>query len=148
MSELRAKQATAQAKVPWHLWFFGAISLLWNAAGAWAVLSAQSGQLSGIAPAEAAYYVAQASWSVAVTDIALMAAILAAAALLLRSRLAVPLYWMTVASLVTLAAYDLAKGTAPILFDQRAVIGACVIWGLAVAQLLYGIRMRRRGVLR
>jgi hypothetical protein len=73
-------------KAPWHLWFIGILALLWNASGAYTILMAQAGKLTGLSLEEAAYYAAQPQWFVVVTEIALFGAIAAAIALLMRSR--------------------------------------------------------------
>ena len=135
-------------KAPWHLWPVGVLALLWNAAGAYTIMTAQAGRLAGVAPDEAAYYAAQPTWFVVVTDVALIAAIAAAAALLLRSRLAVPLFSISLAAIAVTAAYDLAVGTSRMYANQAALIVTIVIWLLAVLQLLYAMAMRKRGVLR
>ena len=135
-------------KAPWHLWPVGVLALLWNAAGAYTIMTAQAGRLAGVAPDEAAYYAAQPTWFVVVTDVALIAAIAAAAALLLRSRLAVPLFGISLAAIAVTAAYDLAAGTSRMYANQAALIVTIVIWLLAVLQLLYAMAMRKRGVLR
>ena len=41
-------------KAPWHLWPVGVLALLWNAAGAYTIMTAQAGRLAGVAPDEAA----------------------------------------------------------------------------------------------
>ena len=135
-------------KAPWHLWPVGVLALLWNAAGAYTIMTAQAGRLAGVAPDEAAYYAAQPTWFVVVTNVALIAAIAAAAALLLRSRLAVPLFSISLAAIAVTAAYDLAVGTSRMYANQAALIVTIVIWLLAVLQLLYAMAMRKRGVLR
>ena len=135
-------------KAPWHLWPVGVLALLWNAAGAYTIMTAQAGRLAGVAPDEAAYYAAQPTWFVVVTDVALIAAIAAAAALLLRTRLAVPLFGISLAAIAVTAAYDLAAGTSRMYANQAALIVTIVIWLLAVLQLLYAMAMRKRGVLR
>ena len=135
-------------KAPWHLWPVGVLALLWNAAGAYTIMTAQAGRLAGVAPDEAAYYAAQPTWFVVVTNVALIAAIAAAAALLLRSRLAVPLFSISLAAIAVTAAYDLAAGTSRMYANQAALIVTIVIWLLAVLQLLYAMAMRKRGVLR
>ena len=135
-------------KAPWHLWPVGVLALLWNAAGAYTIMTAQAGRLAGVAPDEAAYYAAQPTWFVVVTDVALIAAIAAAAALLLRSRLAVPLFSISLAAIAVTAAYDLAVGTSRMYANQAALIVTIVIWLLAALQLLYAVAMRKRGALR
>ena len=135
-------------KAPWHLWPVGVLALLWNAAGAYTIMTAQAGRLAGVAPDEAAYYAAQPTWFVVVTNVALIAAIAAAAALLLRSRLAVPLFSISLAAIAVTAAYDLAVGTSRMYANQAALIVTIVIWLLAALQLLYAVAMRKRGALR
>ncbi len=124
------------------------LSLLWNAAGAWTIISVQSGAVMDMDPHEVAYYAAQAPWFVAVVDVALIGATLAAVALLFRSRWAVQFYGLSIAAIVVTGAYDIAQGTALLLDDQGWLILECVTFGLAVVQFLYALAMRRRGVLR
>lgn len=134
-------------KRPWHLWVVGILSLLWNASGAYTIMSAQAGRLAGIAPDEAAYYAAQAPWFVAVTDIALLSAFTAAIALLLRSRWAVPLYVLSIVCIAVTAGYDLAAGTSRMFANSGALIATVLIWILAVLQWWYAAAMRAKGVL-
>jgi hypothetical protein len=130
------------------LWVVGALSLLWNVSGAWVIMSAQSGDPMDMDAREIAYYAAQAPWFVALVDVVLVSAVLAAMALLLRSRWAVPLYALSVAGIVVSGAYDVAQGTALMLHDQGWLVLECVTVGLALLQLVYALAMRGRGVLR
>ena len=147
MSDIAIEQP-APRKAPWHLWVVGTLSLLWNTSGAYTIMSAQSGAIMDMDPPEVAYYAAQAPWFVAVTDLVLIAAILAAIALLLRSRWAVHLYGLSIAGIIVTSVYDIAAGTALLLQDQGWLILSCVTTGLAIAQLAYAVVMRGRGVLR
>jgi len=139
---------TSPAKTPWHLWLIGVLSLLWNAAGAWTIMSAQAGDPMDMDAHEIAYYAGQSPWFVAIVDVALIAPILAAVALLLRSRWAVHLFGLSVAAIVVTAAYDIAQGTALLLNDRGWLVLECVTFAIALAQLLYALAMRRRGLLR
>ena len=85
MSDVGSEQPGLR-KAPWHLWLVGVLSLLWNAAGAWTIMSAQSGAPMDMDATEIAYYAAQPAWLVALTDIALISAVLAAIALLLQDQ--------------------------------------------------------------
>ena len=147
MSDIAIEQP-APRKAPWHLWVVGTLSLLWNTSGAYTIMSAQSGAIMDMDPPEVAYYAAQAPWFVAVTDLVLISAILAAIALLLRSRWAVHLYGLSIAGIIVTSVYDIAAGTALLLQDQGWLILSCVTTGLAIAQLAYAVVMRGRGVLR
>src|SRR6478672_4414517 len=92
---------------PWHLWLVGLVALLWNAAGAYTILQAQAGRLPNPEPDELAYYAAQPMWFVVVTDIALVSAIAAALALLLRRRAAVGMFALSLGAIVVTNSYEL-----------------------------------------
>ena len=143
-----AVEQSAPVKAPWHLWVVGVLSLLWNVGGAWTFIQAQSGAPMDMDAHEIAYFAAQAPWFVAVTDVAVVAPLLAAIAMLLRSRWAVHLYGLSVAAIVLTNAYDLAAGTALMLNDQGWLILELVTTALAILQLVYAIAMRGRGLLR
>ena len=147
MAEM-AMAGAAPTKAPWHLWVVGIVSLLWNAAGAWTIMSAQSGAAMDMDATEIAYYAAQPAWLAAVVDVVLISAILAAIALLLRSRWAANLYTLSLAGIGLSTLYELFAGTALLLRDQGWLILFCVTTGLAILQLLYAVAMRKRGVLR
>lgn len=147
MAEL-ASETPATPKAPWHLWAVGLLAVLWNAAGAYTIMSAQTGTLEGISPDEAAYYLTQPAWFVALTDIALIAAITAGIALLLRSRFAASLFAISLVAIAVTAAYDLAMGTSRMYANAGALVVTILIWVLAALQLWYAMAMRRKGVLR
>lgn len=147
MSDLMAGAAD-RARAPWHVWAVGILSLLWNASGAYTIMSAQAGALPGLRPDEAAYYAAQPLWFAALTDIGLVSAMVAAIALLLRRRWAMMLYAVSLALILVTASYDLAAGTSRVYANQGAMIVTILIDVLAVLQLAYASAMRRRGVLR
>ena len=139
--------ATPERRTPWHVWVVGALALLWNASGAYTIVMAQAGKLSDVSADEAAYYAAQELWFVIVTDIALVAGIAAAVALLLRSRTAVWLFAISLAAIVLTNGYDLAAGTSRALADGGWLVLTSVIVALAILQLAYTFAMRRRAVL-
>jgi hypothetical protein len=109
---------------------------------------AQAGRLPNLRPDEVAYYAAQPSWFVIVTDIALLAAIAAAVALLLRSRAAVWLFALSLIAIFITNAYDLAAGTSRMLANRGAFIVTVIIIAIAILQFVYARAMRRRAVLR
>lgn len=148
MTETVVAGAVAPSRTPWHLWAVGILSLLWYAAGAYTIVSAQRGTLAGISPDEAAYYAAQATWFAVVTDIALVAGIVGSLALLLRSRWAVPLYGLMIAAIAITACYDLAAGTSRMYVNSGALVATLLIWLIAVLNYWYAATMRKRGVLR
>lgn len=135
-------------KRPWHLWVVAVLTLLWNGSGAVTIALAQAGRLSGLSADEAAYYAGQPLWLVVSTNIATFAPLAAAVALLVRSRLAVWLFGVSLALILVNNVYDLATGTSRALANQGALIVTVFIAVIAVLQLVYANAMRKRGVLR
>jgi hypothetical protein len=136
-----------ERKAPWHLWVVGILALLWNGAGAYTIMMAQAGRLPDVSADEAAYYAAQPLWFVIATDIALVAAIAAAVALLLRRRTAIWLFALSLIAIVVNNGYELAAGTSRVLVDRGALLVTLIIAVLAILQLVYAVAMKRRAVL-
>ena len=134
-------------KTPWHIWVVGGLAVLWNGSGAYTIMMAQAGRLAGVSEDEAAYYAAQPTWFVVVTDIALLAAIAAGIALLLRRRTAVWLFALSLIAILVTNIYDLAADTSRMLASQGALILTGIIVLLAVLQLAYAWAMKKRAVL-
>jgi hypothetical protein len=143
----RTTIASPEPKTPWHLWVVAILAILWNGSGAYTIMMAQAGRLADLTPDEAAYYAAQPTWFVVVTDIALVGAIAAAIALLFRSRQAVWLFAISLAAIFVTNAYDLAAGTSRALVSRGALIVTGIIVVLAILELVYARAMRKRAVL-
>jgi hypothetical protein len=135
-------------KTPWHLWVVAILTLLWNGSGAVTILLAQMGRLPDISADEAAYYAAQPLWFVIATSIATFAPVAAGIALLVRSRLAVPLFAVSLAIILALNLYELAVGVSRELVNPGAMVVTIIIVAIAVLQLAYSNAMKKRGVLR
>ena len=132
---------------PSHLWAVAGLAVLWNGSGAYTIMMAQAGRLPGMSADEVAYYAAQPTWFVVVTDIALLAAIAAGIALLLRSRSAVWLFALSLTAILVTNTYDLAAGTSRMLASRGALIVTCIIVLLAILELAYAWAMQKRAVL-
>ena len=138
---------SAKRKAPWHLWVVAVLTLLWNASGAYTILMARAGRLSGLGADEAAYYAAQSFWFVLLVDVALFFPIAGAIALLLRHRSAVWLFGLALAAVLITDIYDLAAGTSRALANNAAMIVTGLIALIALLQLLYARAMKRRQVI-
>jgi hypothetical protein len=138
----------SERRTPWHLWVVAVLALLWNASGTVTIMLAQAGRLPDISPDEAAYYAAQPVWFVVATDIALIAAVAAAVALLLRNRAAVWLFAISLFAIFVTNVYDLEAGTSRMLVNAGALIATGVIAVIAVLELVYARAMKARGVLK
>ena len=140
--------SNADGKTPWHVWAVAILTLLWNGSGAYTIMMAQAGKLADLRADESAYYAAQPTWLVIATDIALLAALAAGVALLLRSRTAVWLFALSLTAILVTNGYELAAGTSPMLVNQGALVVTVIIAVIAVLQLVYALAMKRRAVLR
>lgn len=132
-------------KAPWHLWTVGVLSLLWNAIGCYiyTMTMLRDPTLMASAPPEmrraldAAPVWADAAWALGVWG-ALLGSIL----LLLRRRLAVPAFAVSLAGLLLTTIWQANAGV-PMNVPQAAMI-----WAIALFLLWYAWAMRRRSVLR
>jgi len=130
--------------MPWHVWVVAILALLWNGSGAYTIMMAQSGRLPDMSVDERAYYAAQPSWFVVATDIALLAALAGAAALLLRSRTAAGLFAASLVAIIVTNAYDLAAGTSRVLVSRGALVVTVIIAVIAILELAYGWAINKR----
>jgi len=132
---------------PWHLWVTAILTLLWNGSGAYTIMMAQAGRLPDVDAEEAVYYAAQPLWFVFATDIALLLPLAAGVALLLRSRMAVWLFALSLIALVVNNGYDVAAGTSLMLDDRGWPMVTTIVAVIAVLQLTYAWAMKKRAVL-
>jgi hypothetical protein len=135
-------------KAPWHVWVVAILALLWNVAGAYTIMMAQTGKLPDLKPDEIAYYAAQPLWLVIATDISLLTATAGALALLLRSQTAAWLFALSLVSIVVTNVFDLAAGTSRALANSTAAIVTVLIAVIAILELAYARAMRKRAVLK
>ena len=103
--------------------------------------------MPGLTPDEVAYYAKQALWFVVVTDFALVTAIAAGVAVLLRSRHAVGLFALSLVAILQTNAWDLGAETSRVLVSRGALIATSIIIVLAMLQLWYALAMKKCGVL-
>jgi hypothetical protein len=135
-------------KTPWHLWVVAILTLLWNGSGAVTIMLAQLGRLPDISADEAAYYAAQPLWFVISTSVATFTPVAAGIALLVRSRLAVLLFAISLALILANSIYELAAGVSRALVNPGAMVVTIIIVAIAILQLVYSNAMKKRGVLR
>ena len=140
-------------KTPWHLWLIGVIALLFNAIGVFDfVMSMTQGARyqasAGMTPDQIAHYQQTPSWMTLVWAVGVFGAFLASALLLLRRKLAGPVFILSLGAFLVslLYTYVLTNGGA-IMGQQMAIVSA-VIAGLLVFFSAYSRLMAARGVLR
>jgi len=143
-------------KPPWHLWLIGLLSLLWNAGGAFDYLMMKTGNaayLAQLTAAQRAFYEGYPLWVNIAWGLGVWGAVLGSLLLLLRSRLAIHAFalsllgmagnfaWGFVISPTPMTALMADAGAVPLLFTVAIVV-------IAVLLLVYAIRMTQKGHLR
>jgi hypothetical protein len=137
-----------RARTPWHLWAVGAVTLLFNAMGAFSYTATRLGMLAelGMTPEQIAFISGFPVWANAVWALGVWGALAGSLLILLRSRWAV---WAMVVGTVglvgtTLFSYVIAD-TPP---EMQAPALDLTIWAVTLFLLVYAIRMTKGGVLR
>lgn len=149
MSEERAKR---DGRTPWHLWVIGILAVLWNAGGAFDYLMTQTqneGYMGRFTPEQLEFFYGFPAWLVAFWAIAVWGGVLGAVLLLLRKKLAVPVFLVSFLSMVvtTFHNYFLSNGLEVIGSDTTGLIFSVLIFVFALFLYLYSKAMVGRGVL-
>ena len=144
--------ATANVNTPWHLWLAGILALLWNCAGAFDYLMTQTrnpSYLSSFTPEQLTYYSSFPKWVVATWALSVWGGVVGSVLLLLRRRLAVPVFVVSLAAMLPtfFHNYVLTNGLA-IMGGGGSLIFTAVIVVVGVALLMYARNLASKGVLR
>jgi hypothetical protein len=143
----------ALAKTPWHLWLVGVIAVLFNAIGVFDfVMSVTQGAEyqagAGMTPDQIAHYQAMPSWMMVVWAVGVFAAFLASILLLLRKKLALPIFVLSLAAFLISLLYTYVLTDGGAIMGRQMAIASTVIAGLLVFFSWYSRFMAVRGVLR
>ena len=140
-------------RTPWHLWLVGVIAVLFNAIGVFDFVMAMAQGAdylakAGMTPEQIAHYLQMPGWMTAVWAIGVWGALLGSVLLLLRNRLAAPVFAVSLAAfaLSLLYTYVLTEGGR--IMGSQMAIASTVIATLLLFFTVYSWRMRQRGVLR
>ena len=146
-------------RTPWHLWVVGLITLLWNAFGGYDYTMSQlrdRAYLEGsMAPMGVSYDEIVAFldnfpvWVDALWALGVWGSLAGSLLLLLRSRIAVPAYLLSLIGSAGSIGYQFTSDLPPAMAASSAsMIMPIVIMVVILAQLLYAWRIRASGVLR
>lgn len=141
------------AKTPWHLWLVGVIALLFNAIGVFDyVMSLAQGakyQASvGMTPEQIAHYQQMPGWMMIVWAVGVFGAFLASILLLLRRRLAGPVFWLSLAAFLVSLVYTYMLTNGGAIMGREMAITSAVIAVLLIVFAAYARILAARGVLR
>lgn len=139
---------------PWHLWVTGIVALLWSAMGAMDYVMTQTENEWWMAQGEFTdqqleFFYGFPAWVVAVWAIGVCGGVLGAVLLLLRKRVAVPVFLVSwVAMVVTTFQNYVLSNALEVFGSTGELIFMAVIFLVALGLVFYARAMSRRGVLR
>lgn len=151
MSDGASVAAVGGVRAPVHLWIVGALSLLWNAMGAFDYLATQlklDFYMSQFSEAQLAYFYGFPKWAVAAWAFGVWGAVAGSVGLLLRRRWALPAFAVSVAGMVVNWVYTLGMSNGAEIMGGGGMVFGTVIWVVAILLLVYAWRMSAKGVLR
>jgi hypothetical protein len=145
--------ADAIPRPPWHLWLVGVIALLFNAIGVFDfVMSMTQGARymasAGMTAAQIAHYQAMPPWMTVVWAVGVWGAFLGSILLLLRKRLALPFFAVSLAAFLLSLVYTYGLTDGGAVMGRSMAIMSAVIAGLLLVFTGYARWMAKRGVLR
>jgi hypothetical protein len=141
---------STQSGTPWHLWAVGIVGLLWNAFGAYDYLMTQTENAAYMArftPEQLEYFYGFPTWVVALWAIAVWGGVLGCILLLLRKRLAAPVFLVSLVCMILTSIYNFALSEGLELMGGAAAAFTVVIFLFALGLWLYARAMAQRGVL-
>ena len=144
---------TPTPKAPWHLWLTGVIALLFNSIGVFdfVMAMAQGAKYmasAGMTPEQIAHYQQMPAWMTAVWAIGVWGAFLASILLLLRRKLAFPVFVLSLAAFLISLVYTYVLTNGGTVMGQQMAIISTVIAILLLFFSWYAHAMGKRGVLR
>ena len=143
----------ALVKTPWHAWLIGVIAVLFNSIGVFDfVMSMAQGAeyqaSAGMTPDQIAHYQAMPSWMTIVWAVGVFGAFLASILLLLRRKLALPVFALSLAAFLISLLHTYVLTDGGLVMGQQMAIASAVIAGLLAFFSWYCRIMILRGVLR
>jgi hypothetical protein len=139
-----------RARTPVHLWILGIVALLWNGFGAFDFTMTQTRNMEYLkmyTPEQLAYVLGWPLWAVAAWGVGVWGGVVGALLLLVRKRLAAPLFLASLVGAVVGHAYSFASGGIEMAGGGAMAIFPVVIVLIAVGLWLYARAMAKKGVL-
>lgn len=141
-------------KTPWHLWLVGVVALLWNGFGAYDFTrTALQGEAylraSGMSQAMIDYYAATPAWVYAPWGVGVWGGVLGSLLLLMRKKLASPVYLLSFLGAVGSVTYGMINTTPEMAAEAGPMkyLGGFII-AFALFLAWYAWRQKKAGVLR
>ena len=143
---------TTPGATPKHLWVVGIVALIWNSGGAFDYVMTQTGSeayMSAFSPEQLEFFYGIPTWAVAMWAIAVWGSVLGCILLLMRNRLAVPVFLASFVAMTLTAMqnYVLSNGL-DVIGGSFELAFTAAIFIVALLLFIYARAMRGRGVLR
>ncbi|MEP6785652.1 MAG: hypothetical protein ABI898_07915 [Sphingomonadales bacterium] len=143
----------APVKTPWHLWLVGIVAVLFNFIGVFDFTMAMAQgatylESAGMTPPQVAHYMGMPGWATLVWAIGVFAAFIASILLLMRRRLAYPVFVLSLAAFAVHLFYEYVLTNGGALMGQQMAIVSAVIAALLAFFVWYARAMTARGMLR
>lgn len=142
---------TQRIQAPWHLWVIGALALLWNAMGALDYFLSQSkneAYMEMFTPEQLEFFYNFPSWSIAMWPIAVWGGALGCIFLLLRNKLAVCVFLVSLIcmALNTIYIYAFTNGM-EVMGDPFEIAFNAAIFLVAVFLFFYSNNMSSKNII-
>jgi hypothetical protein len=140
-------------KTPWHLWLVGIVAVLFNAIGVFDyVMSAMQGASymagAGMTPEQIAHYQDMPMWMRGVWAVGVWGAMIASLLILLRRKLAFPIFAVSLAAFLLSLIYTYILTDGGEIMGSQMAITSVVITAMLLFFMWYSRLMTKRGVLR
>jgi hypothetical protein len=145
------EQVTSNVRTPWHLWVVGIFAFLWSGMGAFDYLMTETQAewyMGNFTPEQLEFFYGFPAWLVAFWALAVWGGVLGGILLLLRKKLAVPVFLVSFLCMVvtTIRNYGFANGF-EVMGGAGAAAFSLLIFVFALLFYLYARSMRDKGVL-
>jgi hypothetical protein len=143
----------APVKTPWHLWLVGVVAVLFNFIGVFdfvmsMVQGAKYQASAGMTPEQIAHYQGMPGWMTVVWAVGVFGAFGASILLLLRNKLALPVFVLSLAAFAVSLLYTYVLTNGGVVMGTQMAIASAVIAALLVFFIGYSRFWAVRGVLR
>jgi hypothetical protein len=149
---MSALPEAVSVRVPRHLYVVGVIAVLWNAIGAFDYVMTQTRNatyMGAFTPEQLEYFYSFPAWMVAAWALAVWGGVAGGVLLLMRRRLAVPVFLVSMVAMVLTTIYSYLLSNGMEMFGSAAGHAFnALIFGVGVALYVYALKMKARGVLR
>jgi len=145
-----AADSTAPGVTPKHLLIVGVLALLWNCVGAFDYVMTQFGNeayMENFTPEQAEFFTTFPAWLVFFWATAIWSSVLGSVLLLMRKRLAAPVFMVSFFSMVITAIHNFVLENGAEIMGTGGAIFSVFIFVISLSLWLYARKMAEKGVL-